>query len=113
MSMVLIDTSVFCNVEPVPGRDQNHQAVTEELERLIKGGSTLLLPMTSVLETGNHIAHLDNGSERRKTAAKFCKLVKDAIDGIAPWTPTPLWEIETMKLWLDEFPQATMEGKGM
>lgn len=113
MSVVLIDTSVFCNIVPVPGRDQDKDAVMTEFENLINDGTTLLLPMTAVLETGNHIAQLTNGGQRRKTATTFCKRVREAIDGNAPWTPTPFWEIDAMKLWLNEFPDAAMREKGM
>lgn len=113
MSVVLIDTSVFCNIVPVPGRDQNQPEVVAEFEALIQAGTTLLLPMTAVLETGNHIAKMENGAKRRKTAANFCRLVLDAINGNAPWTPTPFWEMDAMENWLDEFPDAAMRGRGM
>ena len=113
MSVVLIDTSVFCNIVPVPGRDQRKDDVMAEFKNLINQRATLLLPMTAVLETGNHIAQLPNGGQRRATAVTFCKLVVDAIEGSAPWTPTPFWEIDAMKLWLDEFPDAAMQGKGI
>ena len=113
MSVVLIDTSVFCNIVPVPGFDQNKDDVLTEFVDYINGGATLLLPMTAVLETGNHIAQLSNGVQRRKTANTFCKRVMEAIDGNAPWTPTPFWEIDSMKLWLNEFPNEATQGKGM
>jgi hypothetical protein len=113
MSVVLIDTSVFCNIVPVPGRAQNRFDVVEELKVLIGNLATLLLPMAAVLETGNHIAHLASGHLRRKTAMNFCNEVENAINGIAPWTPTPFWEIEAMQLWLAEFPNAALSGKGM
>lgn len=113
MSVVLIDTSVFCNIVPVPGREQSRDNIMSQFADLINDGATLLLPMTAVLETGNHIAQLPDGGQRRKTAAAFCKRVMEAIDGTAPWTPTPFWEIDAMKLWLNEFPDAATRGKGM
>jgi hypothetical protein len=69
--------------------------------------------MTAVIETGNHIAHVSDGQKRRLSAHRFCKLVKDAIAGTAPWTPTPFWEFEDMKEWLDEFPDSAMQEKGL
>jgi hypothetical protein len=113
MSVVLIDTSVFCNIVPVPGFDQDRDEVFERLNELIQKKATLLLPMAAVLETGNHIAQLPNGQVRRSTATKFCEQVMDAINGTAPWTPTPFWDIEGLKLWLGEFPRAAMEKKGI
>lgn len=113
MSVVLIDTSVFCNIVPVPGRDQNHDAVFKELKVQVQNRATLLLPMAAVLETGNHIAQVGNGVLRRKAANSFCKLVKNAIDGEAPWTPAPLWEMESLLEWLVEFPEIVLQKKGL
>ena len=56
MSVALIDTSVFCNIVPVPGRAQARETVLARLEELIGARTALLLPMAAVLETGNHIA---------------------------------------------------------
>lgn len=113
MSIVLIDTSVFCNILPVPGLDQHRAEVMQEMESLIQDAATLLLPMASVLETGNHIAQLTNGQNRRRAALRFCRQVQDAIDGTAPWTPTPFWDLERLKLWLPEFPDHAMGQRGM
>jgi len=113
MSVVLIDTSVFCNVVPVPGKDQDAKAVRAAFTEHIQARATLLLPMTTVLETGNHIGQLANGAQRRKTAQAFCKLVQDAIEGTAPWTPTPFWEMDDLKGWLNEFPDEAMAEKGL
>ena len=114
MSVVLIDTSVFCNIVPVPGRDQNRHAMLTRLQELVVAKTTLLLPMAAVLETGNHIAQMSGGgSRRRRTAGHFCKLVTDAIDGTAPWVPTPFWELEILRGWLGEFPGHAMANRGM
>lgn len=113
MSIALIDTSIFCNIIPVPGFDQSRNEVLEELEELILAGASLLLPMAAVLETGNHIAQCGNGRIRRKTADSFCEQVLNAIDGTAPWTPTPFWEIDALRGWLNEFPGQAMQGAGM
>ena len=113
MSIALIDTSVFCNIIPVPGRDQNREEILEKLTEMIEAKTVLLLPMAAVLETGNHIAHCGSGQKRRATAQRFCEQVAKAIDGTAPWTPTPFWEMDTVKNWLDEFPDKAMHGAGM
>jgi hypothetical protein len=113
MTIVLIDTSVFCNIVPVPGRDQNREEVMNKLTDYITDNATLLLPMTAVLETGNHVAQIPNGHKRRATATEFCKQVRDAIQGSAPWTPTPFWEPELLDEWLMEFPQYALGGKGI
>ncbi|MCX6982373.1 MAG: hypothetical protein NTV08_16725 [Verrucomicrobia bacterium] len=113
MSIALIDTSVFCNIVPVPGRDQKRDEVLAELTELIKAKTVLLLPMAAVLETGNHIAQCGSGQQQRKAAQHFCEQVAKAIEGTAPWTPTPFWEIDALKVWLGEFPDKAMRGVGM
>jgi hypothetical protein len=114
MSIALIDTTVFCNIIPVPGLDQDRNAVLEELANLIRHRVTLLLPMAAVLETGNHVAQCAGGGRvKRKTAERFCRQVIDAIDGTAPWTPTPFRDVDALREWLGEFPDHAMQGTGM
>ena len=69
--------------------------------------------MAAVLETGNHIAQVSDGGMRRKVAARFRDKVIQAIDGGAPWTPTPFWETEHLRSWLTDFPDHAMRGVGM
>lgn len=109
----LIDTTIMCNYLDVPGRNQSHAEVVVEMKELTENGAVLLLPMATVIETGNHIAHVSDGGSRRKTAEKFVKAVLDAIDGKAPWTPTPMFEIDALKKWLPQFPDSAMREVGL
>lgn len=113
MSIALIDTSVLCNIIPVPGFDQDRDEILSEMERLIDQRTTLLLPMAAVIECGNHIAQLGSGGVRRTAAQRFCEQVGNAIDGKAPWTPTPFWDVDALRKWLHEFPDQAMREVGM
>ena len=114
MSIVLMDTSVFCNVIDVPGFNQDRDSVLTELEDLIRNRNTLLLPMAAVLETGNHIAQITGGGGVRRTVAlRFADSVSKAIDGALPWTPTPFWDVEQLRIWVSQFPESAMRGVGM
>jgi len=114
MSIVVMDTSVFCNVLDVPGFNQNRDTILTEMEEFIRSRATLLLPMAAVLETGNHIAQLaGGGGVRRVVAQRFAQSVGAAIDGTLPWTPTPFWDVEQLRLWLSEFPEHAMREVGM
>jgi len=56
VSICLIDTSILCEILQVPNRCGNHQEIYDEMERKIKiQKETLLLPMSAIIETGNHI----------------------------------------------------------
>jgi hypothetical protein len=81
-----VDTSVLCNLLGIPGKCQDREKVLAELKR--KEGSRdcdLLLPVTAVIETGNHIAQLTDGRHRRSHAETFAALLRLVVDGKAPW----------------------------
>ncbi len=82
----LVDTSVFCNLLPVPGRDTDRDEVVNEFKQKQQEGITLILPVTTVIETGNFIAQVDDGRLRRTTAQKFELVMRLVIEGKAPWT---------------------------
>ncbi len=84
-SMVFIDTSVLCNLVPVPGKDQNQEIVREELKIRIERGEQFILPITAVVETGNFIAQLNNGGLRRIAAQKLEAILRSICDGRSPW----------------------------
>lgn len=80
-----IDTSVLCNLVPVPGRDQEATAVKAELTQRLKAGERFILPITAVIETGNFIAQLSDGRVRRQVAETFAELLQLVVDDRAPW----------------------------
>ncbi len=111
MTIALVDTSVFCNILRVPGYDQDYDQVMQGLEHYIRTRVHLLLPVATILETGNHIAHLKNGQVRRQTAVNFVKAVRDALDEQAPWTVSrPLLDPKDLRDYLAQFPDAAMRG---
>ncbi|MGW4713505.1 hypothetical protein [Nocardia sp. NPDC004260] len=83
--VVFIDTTILCNLVPVPGRDQHAESVREELKKRIDLDQRFILPITAVIETGNFIAQLSNGGLRRKTAQRLEGILKLICAGKAPW----------------------------
>ena len=70
-NVVFVDTSVLCNLLPVPGFDQNAGEVREQMSARLKHDESLfILLITTVIETGNHIAQIKNGDARRRTAER-------------------------------------------
>jgi hypothetical protein len=112
VSICLLDTSILCEVLEVPNRCQSPAAIEKELRRKIQAAERLLLPMISILETGNHIGQNGDGRQRRETAERFIRFVEDALAGKAPFTPTPFFEPENLSAWLQEFPDWAMRGSG-
>lgn len=85
-TVIFIDTSVLCNLVPVPGRDQHTDEVKAELRSHLDAGKVFVLPITAVVETGNFIAQIADGRERRKAAQDFEMILRFVCEGKAPWT---------------------------
>lgn len=83
--IAFIDTSVLCNLVPVPGFDQHKERIRTELGECISQGFGFILPITTVIETGNHIAHLSSGGLRREVGQRFVDLLTLVKDGKSPW----------------------------
>jgi hypothetical protein len=112
-AVAIVDTSIFCNVLDIPHMNGEKKQVMEELKEFLENGTTLLLPMAAVYETGNHIAHLSDGKTRRRFAEVFVEQVKKAITGDAPWQVMQVPTTEEVGEWLSRFPDSAMRGAGM
>lgn len=109
----LIDTSILCEFLNVPTLCSRAEDITEELQRKIERRETLLLPMSSILETGNHIGQNGDGRQRRETAQRFVDLIVKAVRGETPFTATPFFEADDLLTWLAEFPAWAGYGQGL
>jgi hypothetical protein len=112
-AICLIDTSIFLEILNVPKKAQRHIDVLAELTGKIEGGESLFLPMTSIIETGNHIGQNGSGGLRRKCAEQFIGMIGDALEGRSPFQPLNFLESEQMKKWLLEFPDHACTGSGI
>lgn len=82
-----VDTSILCNLLGIPGKSQDREKVVAELKRKENARDCdLLLPVTAVIETGNHIAQLADGYQRRRHAETFASLLGMVVAGKAPWS---------------------------
>lgn len=83
MNVRFIDTSILVNLLDVPNMNQDAERVKQELKEAVVSGDTLILPLATIVETGNHIAHVKG--DRFTLGEKFAQcLVKTANDE-APW----------------------------
>ena len=80
-----VDTSVLCDLIDVPGKNQRRDEVRAELESLIGSGVQLVLPIATIIETGNHIGQLGDGVARRTCAQRFVGLLRLTAEGKVPW----------------------------
>ncbi len=113
--VLIIDTSILCVWLQVPGKTTcgsgssqwNKNRVDQLLQIEIQAGTTLVLPLATILETGNHIAQAS--SSRYETAQALAKLMAEAADEKTPWAAftdqSVLWEAEGLKILAAEWPE--------
>lgn len=80
-----VDTSVLLELLKVPGKSQQPDATRAELARLESDGYVLVLPITTVLETGNHIGQVSDGDARRRCAEQYVELLRATAEQRLPW----------------------------
>ena len=118
--VLIFDTSVLCCWLAVPGKTEAgtkedrwdqariQQKITDEQGR----GSTFVLPLASLIETGNHIAQASG--DRFSLATRFAKHLRDAADATTPWAAfteqSSLWEARHLKELADHWPVLAASG---
>ena len=103
--IVLVDTSVLCEILAVPNRSSAPAHHRQQLQDYAEQGATLMLPMATLIETGNHIAQNGNSAEREVVARNFVKLVQQALRSEKPFGVASYPKPETVQRWLDVFPE--------
>lgn len=102
-----IDTSVLDHLLEVPGKSKDgskeREMVLAGLEERVENGDEMILPITAVVETGNHICQVGDGRLRRQVAERLARLLNMVISRISPWV---LDEVQ----WDEEFLRQFLEG---
>ena len=111
--IVIVDTSVLLNVLDVPAFNQDRTEVFAQFKELLDSGANFLLPMATIFETGDHIADLRDGRQRRRYAEVFRDRIREALEGKAPWVPIQFPDSTQLADWLENFPDAAMTGQDM
>jgi len=110
-SICLIDTSIFLNLLDIPNRNESKAQVIQDFETFIQADCTFLLPMATILETGNHIAQNGDGNTRRDAAHRFVKAVQAAFSSEAPWQPMEFPSMQEISIWIKNFPDLAGKNK--
>jgi len=114
MNIRFIDTSIMLNLLQVPSRCNKAQEVLNDFKRAIEDGDNLILPLATIVETGNHIAHINDGNIRRKIAEKFAVFIRASLDNEAPWFYDSCELSKEDLLYIaDNFSQKAMEKVGL
>ena len=116
--LLIFDTSVLCVYLNIPGKETCDGAIQlttekakQEVEKREKEGWQFVMPVASVIETGNHIAQC--GGNRFELATQLVTLVKQALQGESPWIVfsdnIDIWKAENTA-WLNDWAQHAAAG---
>ena len=87
MKVHMIDSTVFCNLLSVPFMSDEREYTLSELKEITShsGKEIIILPYATIIETGNHIAHISDGNKRYQSAEHFQDAIRKTINNEAPW----------------------------
>lgn len=118
--VLILDTSVLCCWLQVPGKREagpvndrwNYQRINVLLEQERAKDSTFVLPIATLIETGNHIAQAP--SHRFERASSLANYLCEAADAKSPWAAftdqSPLWQPEKLRALAASWPQLANGG---
>lgn len=102
--VLVIDTSVLCCLLSIPGKETCGAADNRwdktRIEALLvrERGSTLVLPLATIIEAGNHISQAP--SNRFAVATQFAQYLSATAEGSSPWAAfteqAVLWSSEKL-----------------
>lgn len=118
--VLILDTSVLCCWLQVPGKEEagpvndrwNHDRINVLLEQERIKESTFVLPIATLIETGNHIAQAPN--HRFKCASSLAGYLRQAADAQSPWAAftdqSPLWQSDNLRTLAATWPKLANGG---
>lgn len=92
---IVVDTSYLVELFEIKNKS-NKNAVKEIKSRFaqaIKAGSLLYVSTSALFELANHIAHVNDGDQRRKLAIKLKATVEKSKNEKNPWIIEPCEEL--------------------
>ena len=118
--VLILDTSVLCCWLKVPGKEEagpaddrwDHDRIAQLLNEEHRQGRTFVLPMATLIETGNHISQASEHRYDRATA--LAKHMRNAINANTPWAAfteqSQLWDSEKLCTLADNWPVLAARG---
>lgn len=121
--VLIFDTSVMCVWLRVPGKDTcgqgelalTYNVVNDKIEQEKKEGTIFILPIASIIETGNHIAHADG--DKYKLGEIFANLISEAAESNSPWAAfteqSALWRPDKLKALAERWKASVVSGQSL
>lgn len=118
--VLIIDTSILCVYLKVPHMDDcgsdndkwDYARVAQKINEEIEQNSLLVLPLATLIETGNHIAQASG--ERYASAEGLANIIVKAATAEEPWAAftfqNKLWSEENLLKLAKEWPRLAASG---
>lgn len=120
---MVLDTSVLDVWLKVPGNDTcgpqsdewDYQRVDSKISEEIDKGSLLVLPLATIIETGNHITQ--SPGNRYALVNRFSDLIIDTIEEKKPWAAftmqREMWSGEGLRALISRWRKTAISGQSM
>ena len=121
--VLIFDTCVLCVWLKVPGKETcgpeenrlTFDVVNAKIEEEKKQSTTFVLPIASIIETGNHIAH--STGDRHMVGHAFADIISATADQISPWAAfteqSELWKKENLKVLAKRWKESVISGQSL
>lgn len=119
--VLILDTSVLCCLLDVAGKStcgpDGDKWNKTRIEKLLESekSATIVLPLATIIETGNHISQA--GARRFETATAFCEKLRDVANAVIPWAAfseqSDLWSPESLRQIAEDWPALANTGLSM
>lgn len=118
--VLILDTSVLCCWLRVPRKEEagpvddrwNHARIDKLLKDERENHSTFVLPIATLIETGNHIAQ--SPAQRFECASSLATYLREAAEAQSPWAAftdqSSLWQADNLRLLADTWPPLASGG---
>lgn len=121
--VLIFDTSVLCVWLKVSGKETcgprgeilTYDIVNDKIEEEKRRGTTFVLPIASIIETGNHIAK--SPGDRHEVGHAFADIISATADQISPWAAfteqSELWKKENLKVLAVRWKDSVISGQSL
>lgn len=103
--IVIVDTNGVVCLLKIPGEDmERRDQVKAEYEQCMARKDFLVLPVATIIETGNHVARCSDGWRIANHFAKFVRQIS-ATTGPSPFPGISFFDEKDLMAWLGDFPE--------
>lgn len=121
--VLILDTSILCIWLKVPGKatcgsgagEVTYDMVSRKIEEEMALGTTFILPMAAIIETGNHIAQATG--DRFAVASSLVDIIHKSAEATSPWAAftvqSELWKEDALKQLADRWKGTVISGQSL